>query len=470
MADFEMIVIGSGPAGEKAAAQAAYFGHRVAIVERHPAPGGVPVHFGGIPSKTLREAANYLTGFRLRDIYGLGLGLAPDLLLDRLRAREAEVEATMTEAVARNIERHGIELIQGHATLGPGQAVTVAEADDKTRILTTDVILIATGSSPLRPGAIPFDDPDVHDSDSILGIDRIPDSLVVIGGGPVGSEYASIFTALGAQVTLVDAADRLIPFLDPEISGVLHEAFTAMGMDVHLGSAGAAIERRGDAGGGGLHVDLGDGAEATPDMVLFAAGRIGNTRGLGLEEAGVEVSERGLVVVDAHYRTTAPRVYAAGDVIGPPALASVSAEQGRVAACHAFDIPFKEVVDPLPPYGIYSIPEVGMIGMTEPAAAAAGIDYAVGRARFADNPKSRIAGTTVGLVKLVVRRDDHRLLGVHIIGDEAAELIHHAQAVMHAGDPFDRFIDFTYNIPTRTEAYKYAAYDTLQNLAAVAGG
>ena len=460
MPEFAMVVIGSGPAGEKAAAQAAYFGHKVAIVERDPAPGGVPVHSGGFPPKTLREAAHYLTGFRLRDVYGLGLGLTPDLLIDRLHAREAEVEAVMTAAVTHNIERHGIELVHGDASIGPGQAVTVRHTDGTTRVLDTDVILISTGSSPLRPAAIPFDDPDVHDSTSILEADRIPESLVVIGGGPVGSEYASIFTALGTSVTLVDAAERLVPFLDPEISEELRTAFTDQGMEVHLGSGAATIDRR----DGALHVDLGNGTVVTPDMVLFAAGRVGNTAGLGLEDSGVDLDERGRIVVGDHYETTAPRIYAAGDVIGPPALASVSAEQGRVAACHAFGIPFKSVVDPLPPYGIYSIPEVGMIGKTEPAVQASGIDYAVGRARFADNAKSRIAGTTQGLIKLIVDRRDRRLLGVHIIGDEAAELIHHAQPLMHAGAPFDQFIDFTYNVPTRTEAYKYAAYDTLQAL------
>ncbi len=461
MVDFEMVVIGSGPAGEKAAAQAAYFGHRVAVVERAPDPGGVPVHTGGIPSKTLREAANYLTGFRLREIYGLGLGLSPDLMLDRLRHREAELETMMTQTVRHNLDRHGIELIQGTAALDAGHIVDIRLGDGGHRRLSADIVLIATGSSPLRPAAIPFDDPDVHDSDTILGIERLPHSLVVIGGGPVGSEYASIFTALGTRVTLVDAAPRLVPFLDPEISDLLHDAFVSHGMEAHLGSSGAAVAREDDR----LRVDLGDGSETSPDMVLFAAGRVGNTAGLGLEAAGVELDERGRIVVDDHYQTTAPGIYAAGDVIGPPALASVSAEQGRVAACHAFAIPFKETVDPLPPYGIYSIPEVGMIGATEPETEAAGIDYVVGRARFSENPKSRIAGTTTGLIKIIVRREDRRLAGVHIIGDEAAEMIHHAQAVMHAGDPFDRFIDFTYNIPTRTEAYKYAAYDALAALA-----
>ncbi|MBT8216497.1 MAG: Si-specific NAD(P)(+) transhydrogenase [Acidimicrobiia bacterium] len=460
MPEFDMVVIGSGPAGEKAAAQAAYFGHRVAIVERQDAPGGVPVHTGGYPSKTLREAANYLTGYRLRDVYGLSMELTPDLLLERLRVREANVQAAMASAVAENIDRHGIELIHGEGSLGPGQTVGVRLADGSTRTLETDVILISTGSSPMRPAAIPFDDPDVHDSESILQADRIPHRLVVIGGGPVGSEYASIFSALGSAVTLIDVADRLIPFLDPEISTVLQESFVAHGMDVHLGSAGATVERK----QGTLQVDLGDGTVATPDMVFFAAGRVGNTGELGLDAIGVQLDERGRIIVDSHFETTVPRVYAAGDVIGPPALASVSAEQGRVAACHAFGIEFKDVVDPLPPYGIYSIPEVGMMGMTEPAATERNIDYAVGRARFADNAKSRIAGTTDGMIKLVVARDDHRLLGVHIVGDDAAELVHHAQPLMHAGEKFDRFIDYTYNVPTRTEAFKYAAYDALQAL------
>ena len=461
MAEFDMIVIGSGPAGEKAAAQAAYFGHQVAIVERMPTPGGVPVHDGGFPSKTFREAANYLTGYRFRDVYGLGMDLAPDLLLERLRIREAEVEEVMTAAVVRNIERHGIELIHGDATLLAGKQVEVQLAAGGTRTVGANVILLATGSSPMRPAAIPFDDPDVHDSQSILQTERLPENLVVVGGGPVGVEYASIFTALGSNVILIDASEQLIPFLDPEISEALHDSFVTHGMDVRLGSSGATISRN----NGVLEVDLGDGTTTAPDMVLFAAGRVGNTAGLGLDAAGVDLDERGRIIVDEHFQTSAAGIYAAGDVIGPPALASVSAEQGRVAACHAFGIDFKDVVDPLPPFGIYSIPEVGSIGLTEPAVIESGEPYAVGRANFADNPKSRIAGTTRGLVKLIVSRDDRRLLGVHIVGDDAAELIHHAQPLMHAGTAFDRFIDFTYNVPTRTEIYKYAAYDVLRALA-----
>jgi NAD(P) transhydrogenase len=458
--DFDLVVIGSGPAGEKGAAQAAYFGKRVALVERQPRPGGAPVNSGGLPTKTLRETALYLTGFRRREIYGIGLDLAPDLTLDRLRARAAAVSELAGKAVRDNLERHAIELVEGLARLDDG-GVTVDLAEGGTRQLRGRVILIATGSRPFRPAEVPFSDPDVHDSDTILGIDRIPSSLVVIGGGPVGCEYASIFTALGVRVTLVDRAERLMPLLDEDASEQLRACFADMGMRLLLGAPRASVERV----EAGLRVSLADGQTIEADKVLFAAGRSGNTHGLGLEDAGVALDGRGRIIVDAEYRTAAPGIFAAGDVIGPPALASVSAEQGRVAMCHAFDIPFKETVDALPPFGIYTIPEVAMVGLTEEAAVQAGFPVASGRFRFANNPRSLIAGTTNGLLKLVFRRDDRRLLGVHIVGEEAAELIHVGQAVIHAGETIDRFIHTTFNIPTRAEAYKYAAYDGLQQLA-----
>jgi NAD(P) transhydrogenase len=307
---------------------------------------------------------------------------------------------------------------------------------------------------------VPFDDPDVHDSDSILGIERIPRSMVVIGGGPVGCEYASIFAALGVHVTLVDRGARLMPFLDGEASEQLRACIGDMGVQLMLAAPHASVARE----GGQLRVSLADGERLETETVLYAAGRSGNTEELGLEEAGVELDPRGRIVVDERYQTAVPGIFAAGDVIGPPALASVSAEQGRVAMCHAFDIPFKDTVDPSPPFGIYSIPEVAMVGLTEEAAAAAGIDAVSGRHGFGSNPRSLIAGTTYGFIKLVFRRDDRRLLGVHIVGEEAAELIHVGQAVMHAGETIDRFIHTTFNLPTRSEVYKYAAYDGLQQL------
>ncbi|MGZ8754431.1 MAG: Si-specific NAD(P)(+) transhydrogenase [Acidimicrobiia bacterium] len=460
MAEFDMVVIGSGPAGEKAAAQAAYFGKRVAIVERAARPGGAPVNTGGIPTKTLRETAQYLTGFRRREVYGVGIGLGVDVTVELLHARSAEVSQLMADAVLRNINRHRIELVYGEASLDSERAVVIKAPDGSLRSLSAHVVLIATGSRPFHAPGIPFDDPDVHDSESILDIETIPGRLVVIGGGPVGSEYASIFTALGSKVTLIDAGERLMPFLDAEISELVSTIFGREGMDVILSSSGTVVERAHDS----LQVMLPDGRVLLPDKVLFAAGRSANTDGLGLLEAGVTLDGRGHIVVDEDYQTATPGVYAAGDVIGPPALASVSAEQGRVAACHAFGIPFKQTVDPSPPFGVYSIPEIGMVGMTEEAAATAGIDHEVGRAWFEDNPRSCIAGMADGLIKLVFRRDDRRLLGVHVVGEEAAELVHQGQAVIQAGETIDRFIHSTYNIPTRSEAYKYAAYDGLQRL------
>jgi NAD(P) transhydrogenase len=436
---FDMVVIGSGPAGEKAAAQGAYFGNRVAIVERSPSPGGSAVSTAGIPTKTLRETALYVTGFRRREVYGVSLTLDPDTTVAQLRGRTDQVIRTMTEAVRRNIERHGIQFVRGEARLGADRTVHVTGDAGEERLLQGNVVLIATGSRPFHPPGIPFDDPDVHDSETVFEIDRLFGSLVVVGGGAVGCEYASIFTALGVRVALVDAGVRLL-----------------------LGSGRAFVERDDR----GLKVRLPSGEETRPDKVLFASGRAGNTEGLGLGEAGVEVDERNRIVVDDTYRTTAEGIYAAGDVIGAPGLASVSMEQGRVAACYALGIPFKKTVDPMPPFGVYSIPETAMVGLTEEAAASEGIDYEVGRGWFVNNSRATIAGATDGLVKLVFKRDDRKLLGVHVLGDLAAELVHQGQAALHHGGAIDYFIHTTFNVPTESDAYKYAAYDGLQRLQA----
>lgn len=460
METYDLVAVGSGPAGEKAAALAAYFGKRVAVVERGERLGGAPVNRGGIPTKTLRETALYLTGFRRQEVYGLGFSVTPEFALERLRRRAAQVSETMGEEVRRNLERQGIEVVTGNATLEEPGRVAVTGPDGNATTVGARVLLIATGSHPFRPPDIPFDDPDVYDSDTILDLDVIPSSLVVIGGGPVGCEYASIFAALGVDVTVIDGADRLLGQMDAEVAGLVEEAFTKMGVRILLSSPAARVERDGT-----LNVTLAGGEVLTPDKVLFAAGRVGNTDGLGLEKIGVELDPRRRIVVDEHFRTTAPNVYAAGDVIGPPALASVSAEQGRIAACHAFKVPFDLTLDWLPPVGVYSIPEVASVGMSEEAAAQAGIAYEVGRARFVRNARSQIVGTTDGMVKLVLDSRDRRLLGVHIIGEEAAEMVHIGQAVMHGSGTIDRFLHTTFNIPTRSEAYKYAAYDALQNLA-----
>ena len=459
---FDMVVIGSGPAGEKAAAQAAYFGKRVAVVERSPSPGGAAVSNAGIPTKTLRETALYITGFRRREVYGLRLTLDPEATLAQLRTRTAQVIETMTDAVRRNLERHAIQFIRGDARLGPDRAIHVTGDAGQKRVLHSDVVLIATGSRPAQLPGVPLRDPDIDDSESAFEIDRHFGSLVVVGGGAVGCEYASIFTALGVQVTLVDSGGRILPFLDAEISKLLAEAFSGMGMRLVLGGGRAAVARD----KGGLTVTLASGEEIRPEKVLFASGRAGNTEGLGLEEAGVQVDDRNRIVVDDRFQTTAKWIYAAGDVIGPPGLASVSMEQGRVAACYALDIPFKETVDPRPPFGVYSVPEAAMVGLTEEGAAAQRIDYEIGRGWFANNSRATIAGATDGLVKLVFQRHDRKLLGIHVLGDFAAELVHQGQAVLNYGGTIDYFIHSTFNVPTQSEAYKYAAYDGLQRLKA----
>jgi NAD(P) transhydrogenase len=460
---FDMVVIGAGPAGEKAAAQAAYFGKRVAIVERQRRLGGAAAQNGGIPTKTLREAALYVTGFRRRDIYGVGIDLPPHKAVKHLWSRVDEIVSTVTSSVSENIERHGVALIRGTASLAPDRNVLVESPDGTRRLLEAEAVLIATGSRPFHPPGVDFDDPDVLDSESVIGLDTPVSSVVVVGGGAVGCEYASIFAALGAKVTLVDSGARLIPFMDAEISKILKDSLGHFGVRVLLDAGRAAVLRDEQ----GLRVTLASGEVLRPDKVLFAAGRAGNTEALGLDKVGVKTDERGRILVDHRFQTTAPGIYAAGDVIGPPALASVSMEQGRVAACHAFGIPFKQTVDSQAPFGIYSIPEVAMVGLSEEAAAGQGLDYEVGRGWFARNTRANIIGATEGLVKLVFQRDDRRLLGVHIIGGGAAELIHQGQAVLRFGGDIEYFIHTTFNVPTESEAYKYAAYDGLQRLARI---
>jgi NAD(P) transhydrogenase len=431
------------------------------VVERRARPGGAAICASGVPVKALRDTAVYLTGWSRRDVYGVGISLAPDLVMNRLRARIDDVVATMSNAVGENLKRHDIEVVQGEARLGPSGTVIVGNEDGAERVLEARVILLATGSRPHHPSHIRFDELDVHDSETILSIDRLPESLMVVGGGPVGCEYASIFANLGVEVTLVDRGTRLLPLLDSELSAELAESLQRVGTTLLLGAQVESVGRDAD----GLIARV-DGEIHRPELVLHALGRTGNVEVLGLEAAGIEVDQRGRVRVDQNFQTTAPGVYAAGDITGPPGLASVAMEQARVAMCRAFDIPFKESLDPVIPTGIYTLPEIAMVGVTEDAAREAGEDVETGRARFEDNARARIAGSADGLLKLVFRRSDQQLLGAHILGEEATELIHVAQAVLHKGGIIDEFIDTTFNFPTRADAYKYAAYDGLQRIRA----
>ena len=462
---YDLVVVGAGPAGEKAAAQAAYFDKRVAVVERSQALGG-ELAASALTTKAMREAALYLTGFRRRDVYGASIDLDPQAAIDRLRSRAVDVAARMSDAVRENLRRHGIELVTGSASLGSGASVVVAtRAGTPDRVLHGNVVLLATGSRPFHPPGIPFEDPDVLDSETARELDRPMGSLVVVGGGAVACEYASIFMALGAEVTLVDRGTRLMPFLDSQCSAQVEACFRSFGMNV-LSESGVTAVTRDDKG---LHVEMNNGRPIHPEKVIFAAGRMGNTEELGLADAGIGTDDRGRIVVDDRFQTTAPGIYAAGDVIGPPALASASMEQGRVAACYGLGIPFKETVDPLTPFGVYSIPECAMVGMTEDEAATQGIDFVTGVSLFSDNSRAAISGITEGILKLVVRGDDRRVIGVHIVGEAATELVHQGQAVLHFGGTVDYFIHATFDVPTLSDAYKYAAYDCLQRLAARQG-
>ena len=456
---YDLVVIGSGPAGEKAAVQAAYFGKRVAIVERHELTGGVAVtHAGMIPTKTLREAALYITGFQKRDIYGMRVELDPELIYSTLRKRTNDVIDTMASSVRQNLERHRIELVRGAARLGGDGKVLVTTRRGSERELQAQAIIIATGSRPFHPPGIPFDDPDVLDAEGVLEIETPPRKVVVVGGGAIGCEHASIFMALGAHVTLVDRGPRLLSYVDAELSHILAKMFAAQGMTLSLGRGIDNVARD----DGGLLVVLDDATEIRPDKLLVASGRMGNIETLDLDAAGVEVNQRGQIIVNEWFETAVPGVFAAGDVIGPPALASTAMEQGRVAACRAFGIAFKEMVDQSPPTGVYSIPEIAAVGLTEQAAADQGIAYVVGRGRFDANSRANISGATEGLLKLIFDKSDRKLIGCHILGESATEAIHVGQAVVKHGDTVDYFIDTTFNVPTLCEAYKYAAYDGLQ--------
>lgn len=458
--NYDVVVIGSGPAGEKAAAHAAYFGHRVAVVEREGWVGGVVVRDGGIPTKTLRETALYVTGFRKRDLYGVAPAVDRGRIVEVLRTRAAEVTALVEHQVQENLDRHAIDVIHGHGRLRGRGRVDVEIAGGSLRQLACDVVLITTGSHPFHPPVFNFDDPDILDSESLLNVSALADSVAVVGGGPIGCEYASIFRALDVHVTLIDMAPRLAAMLDSEISVRLARAFERLGIDLRLDTSVQAV----DHADIGLALTLADGSSVTAAKLLVAAGRAGNTEDLGLEEAGVALDPRGRVIVGEDFQTTCPGVYAAGDVIGPPALASVAAEEGRRAASFALGTPLHEGTRYQPPFGIYGVPEVAAVGLTEEEAQAQGIDYAVGRAEFSRNVRAAIAGADDGMVKLVFRREDRRLLGVHVIGELAAEIIHLGQAVLQNGGDLDYFIQAPFNVPTWTDAYKYAAFDGLQQL------
>ena len=460
---FDLVVLGSGPGGEKGAAQAAYFGKKVALVER-ALVGGACVHTGTLPSKTLRETALYLTGFRRRELYGMSVRLDRKKSLRQLVGRLQAVTEQQTQQIRRNLARHAVELHGGRAVFEDDRTVAVFDAEGKvTSRLSSDVFLIATGSSPILPPGTAGDQ-DVVDSDRILNLDRVPLSMTVVGGGVIGTEYACLFAALGTRITLVEGRDRLLGGVDEELSTTIELSLERMGAQILLGDAVESIEREPGKSFNALRLKLKSGRRIRADKVLISAGRAGNTGGLNLEKIGVAVTPRGHVQVNEHFQTTVPHIYAAGDVIGFPALAATSMEQGRVAMCHAFGISYKTAMSPYVPYGIYSIPEISSIGPSEQELKQKGIDYEVGRARFENNARGQITGESDGVIKLLFDPKTRRLLGAHILGDQATEIIHVPLFVMAHGGTIDSFIDAVFNFPTLAESFKYAAYDGLQRL------
>jgi NAD(P) transhydrogenase len=461
---FDLVVIGSGPAGEKGAAQAAYFGRRVALVEKEPHLGGAGVNTGTVPSKTLRETALYFSGLRQRGLYGVDYAIKKDITVRDFMFREREVVRALRELIDRNVERHSIALVRGGASFDDPRTVRVSAPGEEDRRLTAPVILVTTGSYPHWPEGIPRDPERLYDSDTILGMDHIPASLVVVGGGVIGCEYATMFRALGIQVTLVAGGERLLTFLDEEIGDRLERQLAMLGLAVVRGESVTAVSREGPE----VAVQLRGGSVLRAERVLFASGRTGATRGLKLENAGLVAGPRGHLEVNGNYQTAVPHVYAAGDVIGFPALASTSMEQARVAMCHAFDLKYKDRVSPLLPMAVYTIPEIAAVGETEESCRAKGLRYAVGRAEYRANSRGQIVGDLSGLVKLVFSVPDLKLLGVHILGEMASELVHVGQACLAFGGTIDYFIQAVFNYPTLGEAYKYAAYDGLGNAARAA--
>jgi NAD(P) transhydrogenase len=455
---YDLVVIGGGPAGEKAAVAAAFFGRRVALVEASPAgPGGAAVHTGTLPSKTLRESALYLTGFRRRELYDsirehawTGTRSAADLT-----RRLGTVRALQTSQIQANLIRHGVEVVHGRASFLDPHHVRAGD-----RVLAADFVLVATGSSPRRPPGFDFDDPEVLDSDTVLTLDRVPRSLAVIGGGVIGSEYACVFRALGTAITVIESGPRLLGFLDEEVSDALMQAMRGQGIVLDLNEEVVGVERK----GADLVISLKSGRTEVVDRVLVSAGRTGNTTGLNLEAIGVALDNRGLIRVDREYRTSCPSVFGAGDVVGRPALASASIEQGRLAVGAMFGLGFPPRDWSALPTGIYTIPEACACGPTEEQLTADGVPFVVGRSYLRHNARGQIIGDTDGFVKLIFHRETRRLLATHLICERATELIHIGQAVMRFGGGIDYFLETVMTYPSLAEAYKMAAYDALSEI------
>ncbi len=494
--DFNLVVIGGGPAGEKGAAQVAYFGlpdsvipescagrthedFRVALVEREPVLGGACINTGTLPSKTLRESALFLSGARSRQLSGgVAAYVRRDITLSDFMYRAHFVQERERRRAALNLERHAIKRIYANGTLLDPHTIELTDSSGVRRSITTEFVLLATGSRPVRPKHIPFNPDNTWDSDSVLQMRKLPQSMIVIGGGVIGCEYACLFHALGIQVTLANRSSRVLEFLDFEITDRFMEECRRVGMELALNEDVESVEFLGDPDGARqLRTTMKSGRTFVTDSMLYAAGRGGNTEGLGLEAMGIKVSKYGNLeaVNPITYQTEVPNIYAAGDLVGRPALASTGMEQGRLAMCHAFNIRYRgQELNPVLPAGIYTIPEISAVGETEEnikkkneGRAKAGqppVEYVVGRSQFGDHARGHIIGDEGGLVKLIFSAPEGKLLGCTVIGEIASELVHIGMACLQFGGDINYFINAVFNYPTLSDVYKYAAYDALGRL------
>jgi NAD(P) transhydrogenase len=458
-----VVVIGAGPAGEKGAVTAAVFGKRVAIIDRAREVGGAAANTGTLPSKTLRETALALSGLKSRALYGVDLSLRREATVADFMYHEKRVSANERSRILAHLARPGIELIHGEASFVDPHTVRIMPGD---RRLHASTLLIATGSAPVRPETFDFEDPRICDSDEILRLERLPSKLAVVGAGVIGSEYASTFAALGTEVHLVDGKEILLPFLDREVSQALTSGMERLGIVFHWKERVVRCEAPSQ---GDVTLRLSSGERLSADTVLVAAGRQSRTEALNLPAAGITPGERGVISVDAHFRTAVPHIYAAGDVIGFPALASTSMEQARVAMCHACDVALKQNLSPILPTGIYTIPEVSAVGATEQSLQEQGVPYVVGRAWYGRNARGEIIGDQDGFLKLLFSLDDGRLLGVHVLGEDATEIVHIGLMALLTESDWKVFNRACFNYPTLGDLYKDAMHSALAEAVRVRG-
>jgi NAD(P) transhydrogenase len=463
MAHYDMLVIGSGPAGQKAAIQGAKVGKKVGIVERKKFVGGLCINSGTIPSKSLREAVLFLSGFRQRNLYGASYRVKKDITFEDLLFKCDHVVKAEQEVVQNQLIRNHVDFILGNASFIEPHRLSIKQ-DLETNEHSADYIMIAVGTEPSRPAGIPFDDTTIIDSDGLLALKQLPRSLTIVGGGVVGCEYASILATLGIPVVLIERRARLLEFVDSELIEALQYQMRSIGVTLRFNEEVTAVEKHPD---GAVVIQLKSGKQIRAALLMYSLGRVGATKGLNLEDIGIQPDERGRLRVNENFQTTIPHIYAVGDVIGFPALASTSMQQGRHAACHALGLAC-DTSTHLLPYGIYTIPEISMVGRNEDELTRDGVPYEIGVARYREIARGELIGDTVGMLKLLFHSDTRELLGVHIIGEGATELVHIGQAVMALGGKLDYFVDAVFNYPTLAECYKVAALAALNRFPAIA--